>query len=198
MLAAVVAMAALAGGVGGGDISDRPLDWALAGVGAGGRTLVVQPGVYGGCDRGTPRVSVRERRSRIVVTVTVRSVQGPEVVCPAIARYAPARSVRLARPVSGRPISGDLQADAPGFVLESRTPTSARPRVPRVVGLASSDARLVLCAWRIRAVTVGPTHRGRVVGQRPRPGAAYRVPAGAAPKDCDRLPDGPVARLTIR
>jgi hypothetical protein len=196
MLAAVVAMAALAGGVGGGDISDRPLDWALAGVGAGGRTLVVQPGVYGGCDRGTPRVSVRERRSRIVVTVTVRSVQGPEVVCPAIARYAPARSVRLARPVSGRPIGGDLQADAPGFVLDSSVPRSAGPRVPRVVGLASSDARQVLCAWRIR--TAPYRGGGRVVGQHPRPGAAYRVPTAAAPKDCDGLPDRPVARLTIR
>jgi hypothetical protein len=193
MLAAVVAMAALAGGP---VPTDRPLDWALAGVGAGGRALVVQPGVYGGCDQGTPRVSVRETRSHIVVTVTVKSVQGPEVVCPAIARYAPAQRVRVARPVAGRPVGGDLEADTPGFVLDARTPGRARPRVPRVVGLASGDARQVLCAWRIRTAPYRAS--GRVVGQRPRPGAAYRVPTGAAPKDCDALPDRPVARLTVR
>jgi hypothetical protein len=193
MLAAVVAMAALAGGP---VPTDRPLDWALAGVGPGGRALVVQPGVYGGCDQGTPRVSVRETRSQILVTVTVTSVQGPVVVCPAIARYARARTVRLARPVSGRPISGDLQADAPGFVLDARVPGSAGPRVPRVVGLASNDARQVLCAWRIR--TAPYRAGGRVVGQHPRPGAAYRVPTAAAPKDCGGLPNRPVARLTIR
>jgi len=196
MLAAVVAMAALTGGP---VPTDRPLDWALAGVAAGGRALVVQPGVYGGCDRGTPHVAVRERRSHILVSVTVKSVRGPEVVCPAIARYAPAQRVRLARPVAGRPVSGDLEADTPGFVLESRLPGSARPRVPRVIGLALGDARQVLCAWRIRTAPTGPTRpRGRVVGQRPRPGAAYRVPAGAAPKRCDALPDRPVARLTVR
>jgi hypothetical protein len=196
MLAAVVAMAALAGGAGGDGISDRPLDWALAGVGPGGRAVVVQPGVYGGCDQGTPRVSVRETRSHITVSVTVKSVQGPEVVCPAIARYAPAQRVRLARPGAGRPVGGDLQPDTPGFVLDARTPGRARPRVPRVVGLGSGDARQVLCAWRIR--TAPYRDSGRVVGQRPRPGASYRVPTGAAPKDCDALPDRPVARLTVR
>jgi hypothetical protein len=193
MLSVVVAMAALAGGP---VPTDRPLDWALAGVGAGGRALVVQPGVYGGCDQGTPRVSVRERASGIVITVTVKSVQGPEVICPAIAKYAPAQRVRLARPVAGRPVSGDLQAEQPGFVLDSRTPGHTATRVPRVVGLASSDARQVLCAWRIR--TAPYRGGGRVVGQRPRPGADYRVPRGAAPEDCDGLPNRPVARLTIR
>jgi hypothetical protein len=128
--------------------------------------------------------------------VTVRSVQGPEVICPAIAKYAPAQRVRLVRPVAGRPVSGDLQADAPGFLLDSRTPGRTATRVPRVVGLASIDARQVLCSWRIR--TKPYRGGGRVVGQRPRPGASYRVPAGAAPKDCDGLPDRPVARLTIR
>ena len=194
---AMVAMAALAGGVGGGDLVDRPLDWALAGVGAGGRALVVQPGVYGGCDQGVPQVSVRERASELVVTVTVKTVQGPEVVCPAIAKYAPAQTVRLSRPVAGRPVSGDLQAQAPGFVLDARTPAgSSRLRVPRVVGLASADARQELCSWRIR--TAPYRSGGRVVTQRPRPGAAYRVPAGAAPKTCDDLPDRPVARLSVR
>jgi hypothetical protein len=198
MLAAVVAMVALAGGVGGGDITDRPLDWALAGVAAGGRALVVQPGIYGGCDRGTPQVAVRERRSSIDVSVTVTSVRGPEVVCPAIARYAPAQRVRLARPVAGRPVGGDLEAHAPGFVLDARLPASARTRVPRVVGLAFGDARQVLCAWRLRAARNGPRPRGRVVAQRPRPGTAYRVPSGAAPKDCGALADRPVVRLTVR
>jgi hypothetical protein len=193
MLAAVAVMAAVAGGP---VPADRPLDWALAGVSASGRTLVVQPGIYGGCDWGTPRVSVRERRAHIVVTVTVKSVQGPEVMCPAIAKYAHAQSVRLARPVDGRPISGDLQADTPGFVLDSRTPADARPRVPRVIGLASGDARQVLCSWRIR--TMPYRGGGQVVAQRPRPGSAYRVPNAAAPKDCDRLPDRPRASLTIR
>jgi hypothetical protein len=71
--------------------------------------------------------------------------------------------------------------------------------MPRVVGLASGDARQALCAWRIRTARTGPTQpRGRVVGQRPRPGAAYRVPAGATPEHCDALPDRPVAHLTIR
>jgi len=193
MLPAVLAMAALAGGP---VPVDRPLDWALAGVGSGGRTLVVQPGVYGGCDQGTPRVSVRERPSGIVVRVTVKTVQGPEVVCPAIARYAPAHSVRLAQPVGGRPVSGDLRADTPGFVLVSRRPGATAPRVPRVIGLASADARQVLCSWRI--ATAPYRGSGEVVGQHPRPGAAYRSPAGPAPQRCDRLPDRPRVRLTIR
>jgi hypothetical protein len=193
MLTALAAMTVLAGGTG---VVDRPLDWALAGVGAGGRALVVQPGVFGGCDQGTPRVSVHETASDVVVTVTVRTTQGPDVVCPAIAKYAPAQTVRLSRPVAGRPVSGDLQSDRPGFLLDSHTPTSPRARVPRVVGLASADARQVLCSALIR--TAPYRGGGRVVAQRPRAGASYRVPTGAAPRTCDDLPARPSARLTLR
>jgi hypothetical protein len=193
MRPAVLAMAALAGGP---VPTDRPLDWAVAGVAAGGRALVIQPGIYGGCDQGTPRVSVRESASDIVVTVTVKSVQGPEVACPAIARYAPAQRVRLGRPVAGRPVSGDLQADVPGFVLSSRTPQNTRPRVPRVVGLASSDARDALCAWGIR--TAPYRGGGRVVAQTPRPGTTYRAPTGTDILGCDDLPARPSVRLSIR
>jgi hypothetical protein len=193
MLGALAAMAVLAGGP---VPVDRPLDWALGGVGGGARSLVVQPGVFGGCDQGSPHVSVRESRSDIVVTVTVKTVQGPDVVCPAIAKYAPAQTVRLAGPVAGRPVSGELQSDRPGFLLEARTPTSGAPRVPRVVGLASSDARQVLCSALIR--TAPYRGGGRVVAQRPRPGASYQPPRGSTPRTCDDLPDRPVARLTIR
>jgi hypothetical protein len=193
MLAAIAAMTVLAGGP---TPVNRPLDWALAGVGARGRALIVQPGVYGGCDRGTPEVAVRETASDITVTVTVRSVQGPEVVCPAIAKYARPQTVRLAHPVAGRPVSGHLQAHAPGFLLQSRTPTSGAPRVPRVVGLASSDARQVLCSASIR--TAPYRGGGRVVAQRPRAGATYRVPTGTRATTCDGLPSRPVAHLTIR
>jgi hypothetical protein len=196
MLGALAAMAALAGGAGGGQVVDRPLDWALAGVGGGGRWLLVQPGVFGGCDQGSPKVSVRESAADVVVTVSVKTLQGPDVVCPAIAKYVAPQTVRLARPVAGRPVSGQLQSVRPGFLLESRTPTSRTPRVPRVVGLASSDARQVLCSALIR--TAPYRGGGRVVAQRPRPGAGYQAPRGAPPRTCDDLPDRPVARLTVR
>lgn len=193
---ALVAMAALGTGTGGPVAADRPLDWALVGVGPGARSLVVQPGIYGGCDQGGPNASLRETASEIVLTVTVKSVQGPEVVCPAIARYAPAQTVRLSAPVAGRPVSGDLQSERPGDALTFRAPPTSRPRMPRVVGLSSSDARQVLCSWRIR--TAPYRSGGRVVAQRPRAGASFRAPTGAAPKTCDALPDRPLARFTVR
>ena len=190
-------LSALTFGVWGGGPAplDRPLEWVLAGVGQGGRTLIVQPGIYGGCDQGTPDVAVDADASAIVVTVTVKTVQGPDIACPAIARYAEARRVRLAQPVAGRPVSGDRQARRPGAALDFRAPSAGRPRVPRVVGLAGADARQVLCAWRIRATPAG---RGRVVAQHPRAGAHYTVPRVAAPTSCAKLPAHPSARLTLR
>jgi hypothetical protein len=104
----------------------------------------------------------------------------------AMAPSAPSGARRMTKPTM---VKSTLEKD-------STTARSGAPRVPRVVGLGSSDARQVLCSWRIR--TAPYRGGGQVVGQRPRPGAAYRVPTGAVPNACTGLPDRPLARLTIR
>lgn len=174
----------------------RAVDWSLSGVGPGARSLIVQPGTTGGCDQGDPRVTVREGAARIVVSVSIESVQGPDVVCPAIARLNSPVTVRLSAPVGGRAVSGEDRRDHPGAALEQARPDAQAPRVPRVLGLGARDARAALCNWRIRATP--SSGRGRVVGQTPRAGSSLRVPSAAAPETCGGLPSRPAARLSVR
>jgi len=193
---AAVALAAL--GLGSGPaLHDRPLEWAVAGVGEGARTLVIQPGIGGGCDEGRPRVAVREGRGRIRVSVTIRSAEGPDVACPAIAHYHEPVTVRLDAPVAGRAIGGPQRSGRPGFVLDSRPPQPGPTvAVPRVAGLRAADARRALCAWRIRAR--GATGAATVAVQRPRAGRPVTIPREAAPERCSGLPARPAVTLRPR
>jgi hypothetical protein len=172
----------------------RAVDWSLSGAGA--RSLIVQPGTTGGCDQGDPKVTVEESARRITVSVTILSVQGPDVVCPAIARLNTPVTVRLDAPVAGRAVVGEGRDDHPGAALEQARPDAPRPRVPRVLGLSAADARAALCNWRLAATP--SSGRGRVVGQSLAAGSSYRVPTGAAPESCAGLPARPGVRLTLR
>ena len=178
-------------------LQDRPLDWALTGVGAGARTLVIQPGIGGGCDESRPDVAVREGRRTIRIAVTIRSAEGPDVACPAIARYHEPVTVRLDAPVGGRAVGGPRRSDRPGFALDARLPdTGDAVTVPRLAGLRAADARAALCAWRIRAR--GASGAATVTAQRPGPGRRVAIPRDAAPERCGDLPARPAVVLRAR
>lgn len=170
---------------------DRPIAWALAGVSRDGRALLVQPGLWGGCDQGPPRVRATETASEIAIEVVVREPEGVEaMICPAIAGLSPRVRVALRAPVDGRRVTGPLRDGAPGAALP-QTP-ERRPAVPRVVGLAARDARAALCGMLVRAR--GATGDRVVTGQSVRPGTP--LPAGgAAPERCADLPAAPAVRL---
>lgn len=171
---------------------DRRIGWALAGVDRDERSLVVQPGWWGGCDQGPPEVRVAETATGISIETVVREPDGIEsMICPAIARTSPPVRVELTAPVEGRRVTGPQRSTAPGAALPP-SPVAER-RVPRVTGLAAADARRVLCGWLVRAR--GATGERVVRWQGMRPGAVLDPAAVPTPERCGELPARPFVRL---
>ncbi|HEU4656768.1 MAG TPA: hypothetical protein VFR97_04560 [Capillimicrobium sp.] len=174
---------------------ERQIEWTLAGAGKGARSIVVQPGIWGGCDQGPPKVRVTESETEIAVEAVVLEPEGVEsMICPAIAGLSEPERVRLEAPVGGRRVVGPQRIVRPGAAIP-QVP-GAVPAVPRVVGLAASDARGVLCGWRVRAR--GARGDAVVTAQRPAAGTPLELPATAAPERCAELPAKPAARLLAR
>lgn len=171
---------------------DRQIEWALAGVGPGARSIVVQPGFWGGCDKGPPKVRVTEGASEISVEVVVQEPDGIEaMICPMIARSSPPTRVALDAPVDGRRVVGPQRLTRPGAAMESRP--GVERRVPRVVGLAARDARQALCGWLVRGT--GATGDAVVARQSMPAGTPLPAPSGSTPERCAGLPDAPAVRL---
>jgi hypothetical protein len=147
----------------------RDAPWALLGVSANGRSLVVGY-ESGGCliDDGHPVVSESKRGMVVTVRQSAR-VPGAGEACPADLRL-PRVSVSLRAPLNGRRVQGGPRSEA----LYVRTPGV----VPRVIGMDRRDAIAALRAQGFRVKTLGRVRRGEVVRQRPRPGAV--TPAGVS------------------
>lgn len=141
---------------------ERDAPWVLLGVSADGRSLVVGY-ESGGCwlDDGRPVVS--ESKHGIVVTVRQTGrVPGEGEACTAEMRL-PRVSVSLGAPLNGRRVQGGPRSQEE-YV---RTPGV----VPRMIGMDRRDAIAALRAQGFRVKTMGRVRRGKVVRQRPRPGA---------------------------
>lgn len=142
---------------------------SLLHIGRDGRTLVFNDS-YGGCE-GPARVR-RVRESRSSVTIVARRREAvPEDTgkpnefegCPGVLRGRKLR-VRLRHPVRGRRILGTGRIGFGSYQV-----------LPRVVGLAPTDARRLLRAqdYRTRIVYIGRDRfPSRVAGQSPAPGKA--------------------------
>jgi hypothetical protein len=157
-LAGTLALAAVAPAHADAPATRTAVAFGLTGVGPSGRSIGVRFG-YGGC-QGAPRASAVETSASVRLSVTVRDVADPLVACPAIARIG-RRVVTLRAALRGRRILG--------WTAMASEPTSRCPGaigVPRVLGMASADARRLLDGLGLRpSASTG----GEVVGQRPAP-----------------------------
>jgi hypothetical protein len=166
-------------------LAAKPLAWTLAGVSRDGRSLLVRPGTYGGCDQGPPAIAVTETDRAVRVSVTVQTPTDPTVICTQIAHLPPTRAVALRAPVAGRAIGGPQRTTRPGAAFPDAAGPVGRERVPRVVGLRAADARSVLCAWSLRARPGAGS--GTVIAQTPRSGRALGSPAPAPASSCSAI-----------
>jgi hypothetical protein len=157
LLAVGAAVGAGGSAVAGGQPDSRVVaaPWQLVGA-EDGRTLKL---LYetGGCYHGDGRVVVRE--SQTAIRLTVRETESTSEACPAFSRPLPL-TAKLAGPVEGRFVDGPART----------TLTTSSDRVPRVVGLAPSDAARVLGERGYHVRTRGIWTQGKVASQRPRAG----------------------------
>jgi hypothetical protein len=132
--------------------------WAVAGVGAGQRSVVVQYEL-GGCEA-RPRARVTETPSTVRIAVTVTDTSAPGRACPQIVRLG-RTAVPLRAPLHGRRIVGGR-----GTSVAYRPPSChGTIQLPSVLGMAIGDARRLLRGQAFAPeVTRG---RGQVVVQHP-------------------------------
>jgi hypothetical protein len=145
----------------------RDAAWQLLGVSADGRTLELG---YegGGCLRpdGRPRVAETKHRVTIAVRQTVDVPGAGEACSLELRRYR--TSVVLDSSLDGRRVVGGPAFD---FDFPVRT-------VPRVLGMDRRDALKVLRQARLSRKIVSRVRHGKVIRQRPRPGASASDPQG--------------------
>jgi hypothetical protein len=139
--------------------------WSIVDVARDGRSLVV--GYNGGGCRHEATARVLESTSGIWIRLdqAVSVPEGENEACTLDLRYYTLR-IRLRAPVAGREIHGH----AHGRRARGAVPAYRRT-VPRVTGLAPSDARHLLRAQRLRvnvAKAATCAARAQVVGQTPR------------------------------
>jgi hypothetical protein len=165
----VVALASCASADAGGPGATRDAPWDLLGVSANGRALRLAYDTSGCWWRrpGRPTVSEGQRS----VHITIRQSHPPTDACRGIADWTELL-VRLRAPIGGRRVEGEPRlGDDSRFSQLRADPRrdTTKAVVPRVVGLAHTDAVRVLRLqhFRARAATAGQ----EVAWQRPRPGA---------------------------
>jgi hypothetical protein len=147
-------------------VEERPIAWEVVSYDAEERRLEIA-WESGGCHRGEPRVVVRERPTRVEISVlqdevVAHDLPDPRPVCPAILRAGVVQA-RLRAALDGRPLAGEPRIARPTF----RFP---RP-VPAVVDLAFADAAAALRGQGFTVRRIGP-RSGPVLFQRPLPGKA--------------------------
>jgi hypothetical protein len=147
--------------------------WELVQVGPHERSLEMRYG-RGACETAT----VHNRQTRRTVGISVSYVRehltGNEM-CPAIA-YVTTLKIQLSRPLAGRRVEGEEKIGLRGPYSPTRNGSSYRV-VPRLTGLAPSDAKILLRGLRLHTAfrVVGrSTGLPRVVSQSP--GAGVRDP----------------------
>ncbi len=160
-----------------------PASWSVVAAGPQERSLEIEVH-FGGCNqKGDFHATVTETPTSIGVSV-LTSVSRPTETPPGAPRDAcplnfvsGARQVPLAAPIAGRRFYGLPAQGAPGPLPEPFLSPGALPTqtaVPRVIGLAPSDAKRILGrSWGVRLVTPKHSRRGlpRVIAQTPAPGA---------------------------
>jgi len=147
-----------------------PISWSLVQAGPRERSLEIAY-EYGGCER-SPEATAREYANGVSITLTTESPPA-NTICPEFARVGTGR-VALRAPLHGRRVLGT-------WTVSNGTPVAGR-RVPRVIGLAPSDALRVVderatmprlhASVRVRHVGHG---RPRVTWQSPAAGAEAPV-----------------------
>lgn len=142
--------------------------WWLIEVGPAARSLEIGY-EFGGCTGpGTPRAV----QSRLTVAVSVLSQEALVGVCPAIAAIGHL-SVALSAPLGGRHLKGGTAGNGmTGPFLPGTGQVGGTLAVPRLVGLAPSDASFLLAGLQLRASmhVIGREHGlPRVISQSPAP-----------------------------
>lgn len=145
------------------------LDWRIDQVGRDARSLDLI--AYGdGCGLGTGGPQVQETASEI--RIRMASDLPDDAVCTELYASYPV-TVRLDRPIGGRPLVGPRKLSGDGSVPRP----GSRTRVPRLLGLAPRDALAVVAFHRLRPQVERVADlrtRPRVIGQTPRSGMARR------------------------
>lgn len=151
--------------------------WRLVEVSADGRALKL---FYngGGCATGKGRAIVQEAKSWVRIRVlqghTVGAKPASELLCT-LELTVETVVAHLRQPVLGRRIEGDglISPRATWSRLQRRGDGYVVAGVPRVVGLSVGDAVELLGYQLLRARLRG-SPVGRVIAQRPKPGAPVR------------------------
>lgn len=165
----------------------EPATWVVSEVHDGQRTLVVEWATNFAYCAERPEIEVGERDTEIRLQATYRLPRTIDCGLATGRRFPPA-IVHLDRPLAGRKLVGDHQADVPvGFGFDPRAPS---PTMPEVIGMDAAAARRALSRERYRGASLPSTESvGFVTRQWPLPGTNLN-PKGRNPK-------GPAPRLTF-
>jgi hypothetical protein len=167
------------------ELNDLPtctayLRWELLEAGADGQSLILRY-LAAHRGRGPARVLVRESARTIAITVEQSVLEeGVDLrgsgVAVTGARRVPIKEVALEAPIGGRRLEGEGMSEGAlrslGYPTRPGPGTLLIPVVPRVVGLACSDAVCVLGRQGFPAMVIG--EGSTVLEQRPERGGVAR------------------------